>query len=429
MWVVSGTWQHPLVLPFALAVAGPGAAAFFLTADNTMDRGAAECSVSDAARSGRAFAVATRAGLVVVDADTAHALERCRVFERAHPQLSVVHFTSGGGLVDGGKGEREHVYFVTPDGVTDDELRGALERAGMPPLQIRKGGRGGAIRPPLSPHRANGAGCTVGMADGDALRLLTPRVHSFSAAAGVAADSAGHGCARRPSRSRRPLPAQAQRLIHDGVAAHGSGKRRHASASLAQHMLGCGWTFQDFRGAHADNRNAIGDKYREIARERGADAAEKHLRDVWDWAESRHIPRAGRSAWTLETAELVTLWRGAAERWPYWTGTRDTDIAVVEALAARALKFRSLTVSPGIRQLSVDAGIGEQAAQASLKRLSQCGWVNVWKAPDSGPDAAQRVTLNGAYAAPLPLGDPGPRVGWADDAGAFLPERSPIWSR
>lgn len=322
---------------FAFAIAKPGARAFLIDENNRL---LGWMYLSEAARSGRAFAVEVDKAVLALDADdpdVAHYIE-----SELAPYLADSGFRPVV-MASGGEGRRH--LFVR---VEDPKLRlrfavHARERR----VDVRR-----VIRPPFAPHRT-----------GLPVALVYPS----------SAEEALHSL--RPNRVRR-LPRSLFDLMRRGAR---TGRDKSDSALLWRIELAAvnaaipaRWLFK----ALLDLKNPGGKKLQKISLQRGETAARKYFEQDFERARrwvAQHPKIDDRSAAEAELAKV----RGALEQ-AKWTGigggTRH-DVFLAHLQIAR--RRGSLIYYASVRELGERAGVAPISASRANGDLERDGWIRL----------------------------------------------------
>jgi hypothetical protein len=322
---------------FAFAIAKPGARAFLIDDNNRLLRW---MSLSEAARSGRAFAVEVDKPVLALDADeadTGHYIESELAPYMADSGFRPVVMASGG---EG----RRHLFVRVED--PKPRLRLA-EHARERGIDVRR-----VIRPPFAPHR-----------NGLPVVLVYPS----------SAEEALHSL--RSNRVRR-LPPSLFDLMRRG----GRTGRDKSDSGLLWRIelvavnagISAPWLFK----ALLDRKNPGGRKLQKISLERGEAAAREFFEHDFERARrwvANHPKIDDRSAVEAELAKV----RGALEQ-AQWTGIGGgTRHEVFLAHLQIARRRGSLTYYASVRELGERAGVAAISASRANSDLERDSWIRL----------------------------------------------------
>lgn len=337
-------------LDLARAVAR-GRRARLLNADNTAG---ASVRLEDAVASGQAYFVVPRPDLLVVDCDLtgdpSRSADRAAAFDllaEAAERCGLAQVT----VASGSPGHR-HGYLLTGPGPSRAVIERWCRDRG---LDVRDRG----VRPPGSPHR-DGRHVAAVISPSDPRRAL-------AVLSGPVDTDAATRLARRLSPIE--LPARIRSALRNGHAAAGYDSPSHARMGLAVAIRSRGGPRRMLEELLADPSSPLGATFR--ARPAGWQHSE--LRRLWDKAGTwLHERPAERPA-----VREIALLRAAAAGFPWRGQAGGSDLAVLEALAAVAVRAGSLTVGAALADLGVAAGVSVDTARAAMRRLTRAGWVSL----------------------------------------------------
>jgi hypothetical protein len=322
------------------------------------NRAAGWLPLDEALASGRAFAVVPPDHLLAIDVDTAEAGWLRLADALAATQVEHVEVTSGGA------GGRRHVWLSLAPDVTSHLRAQLAAHISTEGVTARPQGQGGAIRPPLSPHRTGSRGVLLSPSTVDGA------VFTLGARA-VTSAQVRHLIAHldRPAQPIRvpvsgPLPEDIAKLLREGDI-----EGRYASTSEAL------WAVE----LAMANRCWDIDRVLEVL----AGSAlwpdrkgERYIRA--DYVRAQHrVAMSPAITSTVDAQLLIARMRASAltYAWPRGLGaaplTLSKATAGLLAIAANAGRIDGLKVS--LRQLSLAGSIGLGSAHRALRVLRAHG--------------------------------------------------------
>jgi hypothetical protein len=323
-----------LVWLLAKAIVRPGGQALLINSDNSSS---GWVPIEEAVRSGAAFAVDVRAGILAIDADYPDGEARLHaVAQELRPEglLSVI--------VSSGRPGHAHLFAVC--GPTTQRWTDRAKGLG---LDVRP-----TIRPPLAPHRL-----------GLPVTLLDPVTEAEAL------------CRLwMPEEPRHALSERMQALLEQGDIGARYPSRSEVEAAIALEAANRRWAYADFRSAITSPTNRGGAKAQEIGRTRGTRAQEAYLQRTWLNAvlfSQRHPAVPGRPEAFVAIQGIRDLatevtWGGRPGRARY---------QVLLALLDIAERVGSLEFSASIRRIAEQAGVGKNPASSALQWLQVWGWL------------------------------------------------------
>ncbi|MFG2003488.1 hypothetical protein ACGFNU_30445 [Spirillospora sp. NPDC048911] len=335
------------VLALARAVAKHGGNALLIAENNTY---AGWVSIEEAVKSGKAFAVEPKPGLVALDLDSAELAAKglkVKAWAEEYLQAQTV-------LVASGRDRHRHLWVRLPSGMTKEEFRNLLGQNYEFPYENLRHTQ--ATRPPLSPHRS---GLPVYLVDPasveEALERLGP------------ADGAGK--AQLP----KGLTGKWARLLKDGDTEGKYEGRHQVEAAIAQAAVRAGLSKEWFISEVTDRRNKGGAKSQEIEERHGRQVAFKSAGKTYDNAARWVTQNDVTPTFDLETfKEKIRAFRKAAEQAAF---TRSTDRDVLLALIRHGEKHSSYSPMASVRDLEVESGRAIDTVRRALQRLVEQDWL------------------------------------------------------
>lgn len=352
-----------------------------LGADNTASR---PIPVDEAVRSGLAYLVTPRPGLLVVDLDLPKDPTRTADVLAAFDELITTARHTGVPtlVVPSGSPGHTHAYLVTGTGPHRARVATWARRHG---LDVRDRG----VRPPGAPHRAlPGRAWDPDLNVAEVLAVLTAPADGDATAA----------LARRLGTI--DLPGRVMVAIRAGHARAGYPTPSHARMGLAVAIRARGGTRGLLATILGDRSSPLGATYRA----RPATWQRAEVERLWDkagaWLATRNPD---------DPRQRLDLLAGAAHSWRWRGVAGGSDLAVLEELLRRARRVPTLTVGVSLSDVAVGAGVSRDTARAALGRLQAAGWVSVV--------CQETPRTTRTYALLLPPGaDPTPGV--VPDAGS-----------
>ncbi len=372
-------------LEFARVVAEPGGKALLIDDQNDGD---GWVLLPVAIASGKAYAVAPRRNLVVVDADNPEDADE--VVELAE-ETFWRHWIPAVVVASGHEGHR-HVFGIAE--TAEKAMACAVEFRKSAILKgltfdlrsPRAPGRspvGGCIRPPLSPHRLGGRSTLLSpAAPHEALERLRWADNGAKGTAPVeelsrppAAQFSVVAATSPELSSRRLLSVSMAVLLATGT----QPGRTYASASevvqaIALGAANAGWSFHDFEVALSNPVNLGGATYRTRIEKRGLGRAKEWLERSWRRAlefqavsPPRRVvaPSVERAISEIETALQLVGWVGMAGH---------TDKAVLLAVIALGRAQGTICPHAASRTVADLARVSRTTATRSLWRCVGRGW-------------------------------------------------------
>lgn len=330
-------------LALALAVAAPGSDAMLIDADNCC---AGWAPVPEAAASGRPYCVVPDAGLLVIDGDQADAADRLAPIAAAIRSRGVEPV-----LVASGREGHRHLLARLPRG--DRRELGARARAAG--LDVRTG-KGGRIRPPLSPHRL-----------GLPVALVSPAAPAEAAAA-LAPRAAV--VATAPARQLSP---RMYRLLVDGDVDGNYSTRSELVQAIVTGAVASGWSERRILAVLTNPANRGAAKVVNLAQRKGERTAQRYVRlavrNARAWLASRPAARAVDVDHQADALEA----EADDETWPRQSG--GSERRCLDALLDVARRVGSLEFSLSDRDGAELAGITRPTWARAMRRLAAKGWV------------------------------------------------------
>ena len=349
------------------------------------NRAAGWLPLDEALASGRAFAVVPPEHLLAIDVDTTAAGWLRLADALAAAQVEHVEVTSGGA------GGRRHVWLSLAPDVTS-HLRAQLSaHISTEGVTARPQGQGGAIRPPLSPHRTGSRGVLLSPSTvPDAVRVLGARA--------VTAAQVRHLIAHldRPAQTIRvpvsgPLPEDIARLLREGDI-----EGRYASTSEAL------WAVELAMANRCWNIDQVLEVLAGSALwpER---KGERYIRA--DYARAQHrVAMSPAITSTVDAQLLIARMRASAldYAWPRGLGASPLTLSKVTAgllnIAAHAGRVDGLRFS--MRQLSLASTSGLASVHRALRVLRAHGVLTQTDGTHDMVDRAADGSLNVEVYAP-----------------------------
>jgi DNA-binding MarR family transcriptional regulator len=280
----------------------------------------------------------------------------------------------------------------------------------------------GAIRPPGAPHSAGGRSTllTPPAAALDHLQRGNMRADfdRLCALAGLTSDREAEEVPS-PRGAPRPVPRTTIDLMRNGDLTGTYADRSALAAAITLSFVNANRPYGELETAALDRRSrGLDHLQRErLANGRFRDRSDAEIkaatRRMWagrvDYA--RRHPAQHRTAQIEDAvARVLAAADGDPRRWGGQAGP--TDLAVLRALLALALRAGTLTLHAGIRHLSLHTGVSRSSAARSLRRLVRDGWLVLVQAATGTsaaeyhiqvpPDAALPDTVPAGTLAPAP---------------------------
>lgn len=341
---------------FADAVAVSGANALMLDKNNNPD---GWLTVTEAARSGRAFCVEVRPGLLALDLD-----DDAKV--AAGSELATFLRDNGIGCVRcaSGRPGHEHLWVVLPSDMPKAEaiglfgemfpgLRGAFRHGRM------------ATRPPLSPHRS-----------GFAVELIEPETeYEALAVLWRCVDPAVvEGPAIRPGPvlpgPRRELSADIAALLRDGDT---GGKYTTGSAlgmAVAVAAVNASWSEAEYVAEVQDPANKGGERYQEM---RGGAAGAL----AYNFRRAERFVAANPAMAPAWYAGELARYAAAVEDYDGWPARQaSVNRRVLRALVRLAQELNTINPAPSVRRLGELADEAKSTVSRVLGLLAAEGWLS-----------------------------------------------------
>ncbi len=324
----------------------------YVDADNKRDEWA---PLADAARSGRAFMVNIRDGLIVFDIEPdeePYPETWAPAARRALEQIGCTVLR-----VASGSPGSEHWWFAAPAGWSTAGIYEVAVGAGAPKRQLRWGEK--ACRPPLSPHRS---GFPVSLIEPTDVDEALDRL-------------------RRPNLTEYDHERWGYVLTHGDTPDGAYGGRRHRVVmAVAVAMMNAGLTAENFKAA-VRGSPALGPKVTEKGGERWLDTT---------WANAgqrvRDSPAKSGEGWKRQLAAV----RQTAATHP-WGGRRDADRRVYTYLAEFGTQHGWPEFAQSQRTIANAIGATLSVVNATLKRLVRDGFLTVVKPGGAGQATTYRL--------------------------------------
>lgn len=206
----------------------------------------------------------------------------------------------------------------------------------------------------------------------------------------------------------RELDATTERLVRLGAHAGGFADRSAAVMSLALYFLNFGRTWHEFAQAMTDPTNRISEWFYDLRNgypgdpstgrprksKRGHELAMRQLEQAWEKAYRRELPKQ----WTKRDAvrEALTADRCRVSA-ALPSKTRDTRLAVYDALVTLAIFHGRYAVSASKRQLVELSGRSDRTVLAALVDLAALVGLEKVGALTRDRDQGRRLTEAASY--------------------------------
>ncbi|MBT2209142.1 MULTISPECIES: hypothetical protein [Actinomadura] len=339
--------NHEDVLALARAVVKHGGKALLVNEDNSPG---GWVSIEEAVRSGKAFAVEPKPGLIAFDLDSPELVAKgVMIKEWAEKYLEAQTV-----LVASGRIGHRHLWVRLPAGITEEEFKDLLhQNYEFPKHNFR---HSQATRPPLSPHRE---GLSVSLEDptsvAEALNRLGP--------------TDGPGKAHLP----KQLKGKWARLLRDGDTANEYDGRHNVEAAIASAAYLAGLSKEWFIGEMMNSQNQGAAKTQEIVAKQGQAAGIEYSGRTYDnaveWVTANNVT-LGFDHEVFR--EKLGNYRRVAEQANF---QRATDRDVLLALIRHGEKHSSYSPMASVRDLSIESGRAIGTVSAALDRLVTQGWL------------------------------------------------------
>ncbi len=343
------------VLALALAVAAPGERAHLYDSSGSNEL-SGWCSLQEAAENRLPFVVSLADDVLGVDLDQPEELAHLVALLELLQSLSLLAV-----VVASGQQGRRHIFAYVPPG-----QRSMVEQQVAALLGNRTAIKR-SLRPPLSPHR-----------NGLAVHLVEP----------AAITQALHRLRR--SRPAKRLSNKMFVLLREGDTNARYRSRSEVIKALITAMVDAHWVLPVIRKTLLDKRNIGGRRVQEIASTRGAEAADRCIREEYEKSVAyvKRNPVFGDRKEVI--AALVQQRTVVADG--YWPGASGQKQQVVMTAALdMAIQRGSITISPGLRRLAELTGMTRPTVKAALDALVGQGWLKTTQ-PSKG--ITQTYTLN-----------------------------------